>query len=85
MGAKEVEEITRAPPRSGPEEVGQAVRVGWFEDGETFKVDEAAEEEEMRRLLDLLLDVQGLVKVSPRPLVLIFHSPGGSPDAISLP
>ena len=67
LGAEEVEEITRVPPRSGPEEVRLGVHVGWFEDGEPFEVNEAAEEEEMKRLLDPLLDVGVLVKVSPRP------------------
>ena len=76
----EVEEIVHVPPRSGPEEVGQTFRVGWFEGGETFEVDEAAEEEEMKRLLDPLLDVQGLVKVSPRPLVSISPFLGGCLD-----
>ena len=61
---EEVEEITRVPPRSGPEEVRQGVHVGWFEDGEPFEVNEAAEEEELKQLLDPLLDVGGLVKVS---------------------
>ena len=64
-GAEEVEEITRAPLLSEPGGIGQAVHVGWFEDRETFEVDEAVEEEEMKRLLDPLLDVQSLVKVSP--------------------
>ena len=62
--AVEVEEITRVPPRLGPEEVVEPVQVGWFEDGEPFEVDDVKEEEEMKRLLDPLLDVQGLVKVS---------------------
>ena len=61
----EVEEITWVLPRSGPEEVKEPVQVGWFEDGEPFEVDDVKEEEEMKRLLDPLLDVQGLAKVSP--------------------
>ena len=61
---EEVEEIARVPPRSGPEEVRQGVHVGWFGDGEPFEVNEAAEEEELKQLLDPLLDVGGLVKVS---------------------
>ena len=66
----EVEEITQVPPRSGPEEVEEPVQVGWFEDGEPFEVDDVKEEEEMKRLLDPLLDIQGLVKVSPWFLVV---------------
>ena len=61
---EEVEEIARVPPRSGPEEVRPSVHVGWFEDGEPVEVNEAAEEEELKQLLDPLLDVGGLVKVS---------------------
>ena len=64
LATVEMEEITQVLPRSGPEEVEEPVQVGWFEDGEPFEVDDV-KVEEMKRLLDPLLDVQGLVKVNP--------------------